>query len=354
MSPIKKIKLLLYRFFCTNLGKLILNILSFGVSVNNLELKTTNKNKKSNKFLVLITIDTESGYVRDNEYRVWQKEDPEAFIGCYQGIRNISDMLKRHKIKATFFLSTQCFSSEGAEYTKIKKAINNALKSGHEMGLHLHPDSDYAIQKKLSKKFEATSAFFYNYKEKLEIIRAAREIIKENLGSKIEKKLISFRWGNWALDAEGAKALDKNEFKIDSSATPGIKGHENDGMKYDWSKVKIHYPWRLSVKDHQSIHHNNSNMAEIPIATFSFFGIKLRADPVNSILLNKAFAEYYKKADRSLKPFLFVVITHSSEATYANGKPTKALKDLENFITLGKKYKNVKFCTLREAHSLIN
>ena len=72
------------------------------------------------------------------------------------------------------------------------------MRKGHELGLHLHPDSDFAIQKKLSKKFDATSAFFYNYEEKLKIIKAAKQLVKEHLGNDIAKKLSSFRWGNWA------------------------------------------------------------------------------------------------------------------------------------------------------------
>ena len=91
------------------------------------------------------------------------------------------------------------------------------------------------------------------------------------------------------------------------------------------------YSWKLFAQQ-------NLSLFEV-----YFFGLKLRADPVNSVLLNKAFTEYYKKADRSKKPFPFVVITHSSEATYYNGKPTKALKDLDGFISLAKSYENVEY-----------
>ncbi len=345
-----KTKLLLYRFFSTDFGKLMLDILSFGVKVRNLGLK---KEKKC-PFLVAITIDTESGYVDRGERRVWQKEKPEAFEGYYCGVRNLLSVFEKHDVKGTFFLSTQCFSSKDKERILIDKELKNLIKNKHELGLHLHPDSDFALQKKLGRKFNATSAFFYNYEEKFKIIKAARELIKENIGKNIEKNLISFRWGNWALDSGGAKALNKLRFKIDSSATPGIKGHLNDTMKYDWSKVKSHYPWKLSTTDYKATNHNNSKITEIPIATFDFFGATLWADPVNSILLNKAFIKYHNKADRSEKPFVFVVITHSSEATMRDGKETQALKDLKNFIVFSKKYKDVKFVTTKEAYSKIS
>ncbi|MBI2651233.1 polysaccharide deacetylase family protein [Candidatus Woesearchaeota archaeon] len=346
-----RLKLLLYKFFSGNFGKKLLKAISFGVKVKNLGSNFNPKNAKKRKFFVVITVDTESGYVNSDERRVWQKENPNAFVGYYYGIANLLKILSKHNAKATFFLSTQCFSAKSLEYEKIRNAIINAANNGHEIGLHLHPDSDFAIQKKLFKKFNATSAFFYSYKEKHEIIKSAREIIKEHLGKNAEKKLISFRWGNWALDTEGAKALQKLDFKIDSSATPGIKGHLNDGMKYDWSKVKYHYPWKLSITDYRAINHNNSGIIEMPIATFSFFGLNLRADPLYSVLLKKAFMEYYLKADRAKKAFPFVVITHSSEATYKDGNIAQTLKDLEDFIIFAKKFEDVRFVSLREAYN---
>ena len=350
MKLMLKAKLFLYRFLSTNPGKSILNLLSFGVKAENLGPE---KEKKCH-FLVAITVDTESGYVDRDERRVWQKEKPEAFQGYYLGIRNLLSVFDKYKIKSIFFLSTQCFSSKGKERKLIDKEIKNLIKNKHELGLHLHPDSDFALQKKSGRKFNATSAFFYSYEEKFKIIKSTRELIKENLGKNAEKNLISFRWGNWALDSGGVKALNKLGFKIDSSATPGIKGHLNDTMKYDWSRVKRHYPWILSIKDYQETSHNNSNTMEMPIATFDFFGLTLRADPVNSILVNKAFIEYYRNANRSEKPFPFVVITHSSEATTKEGNETTALKDLEGFIKFAKKYPDVRFVSLKDAHRLIS
>jgi len=343
-----KIRLLWYWFFSSFFGRIILRFLSMGARVRNLP----NRDKLPRKypFLVIITTDTESGYVEKNQRRVWQMEKPDAFQGYYYGIRNLMEIFDKHGIKTTFFLSTQCFSSKGKDYKLIKKELNNVIKEGHEIGLHLHPDSDFSIQKKLSKKFDATSAFFYNYEEKLRIIKAGKELIKENLGKNAYKNLISFRWGNWALDSEGAKALNKTGFRVDSSAIPGIKGHIHDTMKHDWSKVNTHYSWKLSISNYQTTNHNNSNIVEIPIATFDFFGSKIRADPIYSVLLNKAFTEYYNKANRSKKPFPFVVMTHSSEATTKNGNFVWALRDLDTFISFAKKYDDVEFVTLEEAY----
>jgi len=341
-----QLKLILYRFFTSSFGAPILNMASYFVKTTNLNGK--NKLKKY-PFIVAITIDTESGYVEKNERRVWQKENPKAFEGYYYGIKNLLEVFDKHGITSTFFLSTQCFSTKNEEKEKINLELKKLQEKNHEIGLHIHPDSDYTIQKKLNKKYESTSAVFYNYNEIYEIIKSAKEILKENLIHQNEKEITSFRWGNWAIDSKGAKALNELGFKIDSSATPGIKGHQKDGMKYDWSKTENHYPWKLSIENYQKTDDDNSNIIEVPIATFDFFGKTMRADPVNSNLLNKAFLKYYSEADRSDKPFIFVIITHSSESTYKDGSKTRTLKDLDKFISFAKEKKDVEFSSLNNA-----
>src|SRR3989338_3300112 len=116
-----KFKLLLYMFFSTIAGKNLLRLLSSGVSVRNLGNR---KKQKKHPFFVIITTDTESGYVDRNERRIWQKEKPEAFQGYYFGIRNLMQIFSKHEIKTTFLLSTQCFSGKGDEYKKIKKQLD--------------------------------------------------------------------------------------------------------------------------------------------------------------------------------------------------------------------------------------
>src|SRR3989338_6057531 len=100
----KSAKIILYDFFGSGIGKSILNLLSHFVYVNNLK-KSKKENNKTKKFLVCITIDTESGYVKDSNERAWQKDEPEAYIGYYKGVENWRKLLNKHNAKATFFLS---------------------------------------------------------------------------------------------------------------------------------------------------------------------------------------------------------------------------------------------------------
>ncbi len=341
----KRLKLLIYRVLSIKLGNFLLNILSFGISVGNLH---KNNNKKTKPFLVAVTIDTESGYVDKDERRVWQGEKPNAFIGFYKGIENWRNLFNRYGIKCTFFMSTQCFSAIDEEFLKIKKQLSFLIKEKHEIGLHVHPDSDFSIRKSLNKKFKHTSAKFYDYKTKKDILKISKDMLIKNLNL---KNISSFRWGNWGLDTKSVKILEELNFKIDSSATPGIKGHLNDGMHYDWSKSNNHYPWFLSTKNYTDTKSQDSQILELPIATFSFFGIKLRSDPVNLFLLNKAFDYYYQNAVRNKKPFVFVVISHSPEAIYQNGDKTKVVDTMEDFIRHAKKFDDVRFVTLKDASS---
>lgn len=345
----KSIKIGLYNFFGTGLGRNILKLLSKFVYVQNLKKSNKKDNHKQKKFLVCITIDTESGYVKKNNERIWQKNEPEAYLGYYKGVENWRKLLNKYDAKATFFLSTNCFSAKGDNYAELIIQLKLLLRENHEIGLHMHPDSDSTLQIALKERFQHTSARFYNYNKINKFIKTSKQLIQNSL----RINPTSFRWGNWALNTDAVKALQTNGFKADSSATPGIKGHLNDGMHYDWSEVKEHYPWKLSLKDYQNTIHQNSRVLEIPIATFNLFLATLRADPVYSEFLKAAFGYYYRNADRSEKPFAFVVISHSIEATHEDGSNTRVIKDTEDFIKYAKNFSDVEFVTIDEAYKRI-
>ena len=345
----KLLKVRLYNLLNKPIGKMALKALSKSIYVKNLKKAAKSADRGKKKFLIAITIDTESGYVKKNNERVWQKDAPEAYIGYYRGIENWRNLLSRHNAKATFFLSTNCFSAKDNELLKIKKQLNLLNKEKHEIGLHMHPDSDLALQMALKERFRYTSAKFYGYDKINKFIEASKQLIKKNIGI----NPVSFRWGNWALNTDAVKALQANGFKADSSATPGIKGHLNDGMHYDWSKVSGHHPWKLSLKDYQDTNNQNSKILEIPIATFSLMGKTLRADTVYSELLKAVFDYYYRNADRSKKPFAFVVISHSMESTHEDGSPTQVIKDAEEFIRHAKQFDDVEFVTINGAYKRI-
>jgi len=349
-NPLYFVKLLAYRFFNTLLGKKLLRLLKPFVSVRNLKRGTK---EQRFPFIVAITVDTESGYVKKNESRVWQGEKPEAFIGFHKGIENWRGLLNKYNAKSTFFLSTQGFDAKKEDLDRIKFQLRKLDREGHEIGLHLHPDSDFALQKYMKNNFRYSGAKFYNYRTIMSMLSSSKYLVEKNLSQGIKDRIVSFRWGNWALNTSAVKALQDSGFKIDSSSVPGIKGHLRDHRHYDWSEVRNHHPWRLSLADYQNIDSDKSSILEIPIATFNFLGFTLRADPVNSHLLLNAFDYYYKNADRSEKPFVFVVITHSCEAVSNDGRSTKVVSLMEEFLSYVMEFRDVKFSTLKEAYKYL-
>ncbi len=340
-----RMRLFAYRILSTPYGRVILRIFSHLIHAKGMGLFKQASAKKP--FIVSITIDTESGYVDADERRVWQNENPRAFMGFYKGIKNWKDLFRKYGVKSTFFVSTQCFDSNGSDHEKIASALNEAVSEGHEMGLHMHPDSDFALQKAIGKKFSRTSAIYYDTETKKQMIMEARKMLIKNIRNL--RKVVSFRWGNWGLDSGAVEALHQLGFEVDSSATPGIKGHIGDGMDYDWANVDSHYPWLLSTGNYKDVKKPDSGVLELPIATFSLLGLTLRADPVNLELLKGSFDYYYKNSDRSKKPFVFVVISHSPESTYIDGRKTKVIVTMEDFIKHASKRADVRFVPLDDA-----
>ncbi|MCP3682757.1 MAG: polysaccharide deacetylase family protein [bacterium] len=326
-------KQMIYRFLNTKLGKALFKLLPVKVTLG--EKKPAKK-----QFLIAITVDTEAGFVRKNESRAWNTFYRDAFEGYYFGIRNWRRLAEKHDINLTFFLEPHCFAAKGHIYARIVNEMRNSI---HEVGLHLHPAHDLALQAEMKQSFKATSAHKYDYKTQRKMIAAGKKLIRDHLG----KDVVSFRWGNFALNTDSVKALAETGFKVDSSACPGISGHKKDDRFYDWTKARSHYPWRLSQKNYQDVK-GKSRVLEIPIATFRCVGTN-RADPIMDSVLIKAFNKYYENADRSEKPFTFVIMSHSSEATYRDGQPTPIMNAMEEFVLHTKQFKDVKFVTLEDA-----
>jgi len=344
----KKLELHAYRFLSKN--KKLDSLMQKIVPVTVKNLPKTGK-PKNFPFLVAITIDTESGYVEKNERRVWQRENPKAFIGFYKGIENWRSLLNKYDAKSTFFCSSQCFDSNGNERKKILKQLSLLLNKKHEIGLHIHPKGDLALQKETNEEYDFTSARFFDFKAKKKFLVASKNLFVKNI-SRL-RTLKSFRWGNWGLDNDSVKILEELGFIVDSSATPGIIGHLSDDMHFDWEQVETHYPFFLSKKNYQDTETQDSKVLEIPIATYNCLGKTLRADPVNLSSLMSAFNYYYKNADRNHKPFVFVIISHSPEGTYEDGKPTKVLSTMEDFLIHSKGFKDVKFVTMKDAYDFL-
>ncbi len=338
-----KPKLLAYRFGLTRTGAQLIR----GASSILLSIPFLKRHGESKfPFYVCVTVDTEAGYVAKDQERIWQHRAPKAYQGFTAGIDHWLQLAEKNKVPLTFLLSTHCFSAPPESLSKINKLLKKVVKD-HELGLHMHQNSDNALQDKLKKPLSKAGARYYSTDDQIEMLSASKQLIADNLGPDAAKEVKSFRWGVWSLSTESVSALEKTGFNLDSSAVPGIKGHTSDDMAYDWTKVKTHDPWYMSRTDYQDTKSQDSSILQIPVATFDFLGMK-HANPAWGELLIPVFDQYMRQANRSKKPFVFVVLSHSCEANYENGWPTPIVETMDAFIKHAKQ-NGAQFLTLQEA-----
>ena len=289
------------------------------------------------RMLVVVTIDTEGGYVEQSERRVWQGRAPDAFQGYTYGIRNVLDVLDRHHVKGTFFVAPHGRSARGAELAAVERAILSIPRGGHDIGLHLHPSSDRALAARVGA-FADGSPRYLAIADMERLVAAGRELLAEMLDRE-HRALAAFRWGNWGLDDRAARIVADAGFRIDSSAVPGLRDAKSPRRpRFDWSARRSVHPWEIAP-----------GLLELPIATFRFMGVSLRADPIYRSLLFAALERHRELAPREDAPFVFVVMTHSNEATYRDGSPTRALADLDQLLGLARRLPDVEVVTSTEA-----
>lgn len=340
---IKLVKSFVYNLLHSEIGRQLFS--PFNVSGENfLFEKYPEKN-----FYFLVTIDVEPGYVKNSGNMCWINQDPNAFVGCSEGLQNILKVLDRYQIPATFFVSTHCFSDNPRAASTIS-TLHRLSVLGSEIGLHLHPKEDAVLKKITKKNYLKTSSYYYTEQEICEMLDASRQIMREKLGSETWSKLFSFRWGNWGLSSKAINPLVSQGFFTDSSACPGISGHLEKERHYDWQLAKKLSPWILNQKNYQDdTLGTGPGIVEIPNTTFSFLGKIFRTDPMLGVLFEKAFKYYYQKFQQTRNRMFFTSLTHSSEATTKNGGPTKTLMSLDRVLSKARSHKNVKFITVNQA-----
>jgi peptidoglycan/xylan/chitin deacetylase (PgdA/CDA1 family) len=289
------------------------------------------------RILLVVTVDTEGGYVDSDEVRVWQGSAPRAFQGYVDGIRNVIEILDRHHAKGTFLVAPHGRSAVGTTLTEVERAILSIPRGGHEIGLHIHPSSDVALASRVGRSFASGSARYLGAADLEYVVAAGRTLLEEILDA--GTSLDAFRWGNWALDERAAAVVAAAGFRVDTSCVPGLRDAKNRRHpRFDWTRSQRIEPWTIVP-----------GLLEIPIAMFRIFGRLVRADPLYGPLLLAALRRYVSHAPAAPGPLVFVVMTHTTEATYADGSPTRVLSALDDLLTLAGERPEIEVVTLREA-----
>ena len=338
------IKIFIYRFTFNSTILSVIKFLSKPLTAPKIYQCDVSPGKLQSKkpLYIIVSVDTESGFVTSSEERLWQVNNPDLFQGFYYGIRNWINLLEKHGVKGNFMLSTQCFSAKGKEKTLVEKKLKSLLESNHEIGYHLHPRSDHSLEKILGKKLEYTSSKFYTATEIDDMLKAARYLLQDKLGKQTNKEILSFRWGNYGLYQHAYRVLEKNGFTIDSSACPGKSGHISDDKIFDWSKYHSNLPKLLK----------GTRVLEVPVTIFDFFNHTLVANPLYHPWLDIVFDKYLLLNEHLNAPFFFVLLSHSSEATYKNGGSTKIISVMDAFLNRVRRMENVSVITFQEAYKI--
>lgn len=153
-------------------------------------------------------------------------------------------------------------------YDQIEAQLKCAIRSGHDVQLHLHPSyfnarysngswlQDYTEYDLANLSFERMDEIICNSKTYLEDLLKP---INPNY------QCSSFRAANWSMQPSKniVRALIKNNFKIDTSVFK--YGCRNDFVKFNYTRAFSDLlPWPVS-EDDICVYDENSRLFEVPI-----------------------------------------------------------------------------------------
>jgi hypothetical protein len=151
--------------------------------------------------------------------------------------------LKRHELKATFFVDPMPALVHGLDW--VKRVVAAVLEAGQEVQLHLHPHWTAA---KADDKGAAHAPFDlidYDYNEQLDLIAGASDL----LTSAGAPELVAFRSGSYSASDDTLQALAELGFLYDSS---------HDGAEQPW-------PSAISLDRRQIAPVRHCGVIEVPV-----------------------------------------------------------------------------------------
>jgi len=210
--------------------------------------------------------------------------DYELFFGSNSGTQEnciinptnkIIKLLRKHKIKATFFIDSgyllklQAFKTEypkiDKDYKTIISQIETLHKEGHEIQLHIHPhweDSHYNGQKWI---IDTTRYRLHSFsKEEVEdIVYRYKKVLTDIIGDKI----FAHRAGGWCIQPflHIKDALKKHNIWLDTTLFEN--GKNNSSTHYfNFKKLPPQTSW--SFEDDPTKEDKNGFFKEIPISAY--------------------------------------------------------------------------------------
>lgn len=187
---------------------------------------------------IIITVDTEGPA---GENAVQRLIYGETIKGENYGIEYLMKLFSRYGAKALFFVDIAEAWEYGAD--KISDVLKTIDASGHNTGVHIHPDHMADPNRRLLRE--------YSYNEQKEIITKCTNYYMDVLG----KKPISFRAGRYGANYDTLRILNELGYKYDFSE---FYGNRRCGFIPPICVNRV-----TRIKD--------TNMLEIPVTVYKSF-----------------------------------------------------------------------------------
>ena len=210
--------------------------------------------------------------------------DYELFLGSDSGdidntlinpTNKILDMLEKYNAKALFFIDTTFLMAikDTKCFEVIKKQIQNMVKNGFDIGLHLHPHwQDAKNTDECRWEFDDYTHFrldSFNDEDLRRVIINNYKLLSSIVNEvNQEYKIDTFRAGGWSIQPfNRLKTVFKEiGLKYEFSVLPGLSDDDSPRHCYDFKTAPNKYIWRF--EDDILVENKNGSFLEISNTVF--------------------------------------------------------------------------------------
>ena len=247
---------------------------------------------------VLLTIDTELTWRHSARGAGWRDNFAASFDPAGVGVPYQLEMLRRHGLKACFFVDPMPALIYGPD--PVRAMLEPILAAGQEVQLHLHSFwHDLVGDRVDSPRFELTG---FDAEEQRALIATARDLLVE-AGAPAP---VAFRSGSYAADLATIAALDSLGLRFDSS---------HNGADHPWPSA---LPLDPALIDPVEI----GRVIEVPVTQIRR-GEGLRPFQICALSIQEMEAAL-RHADRRNHPVV-TIVGHSFELASRDGRRVNAL-----------------------------
>lgn len=250
---------------------------------------------------VLLTIDTELTWRHYAAGASWQENFERSYEAAGVGVPYQLEMLRRHGLKACFFVDPMPALVYGME--PVRRMVAPILAAGQEVQLHLHSFwSALAAGAAEGGEFELTG---FGLDGQRDLIRTARDLL---MLARVPSP-IAFRSGSYAANAATLEALRDLGIRYDSS---------HNGAEHPWPSALPLDPRQIAPLDLQGL-------IEVPVTVIEDSPGNLRHLQLCAVS-GRELREALLHAALERHP-LATIVSHSFELATRDGRrPNEALR----------------------------